>query len=44
MYKRQAYEVTRDMALQDVEIETPLEKMNAKMIDGKKLVLSLIHI
>ena len=33
-----AYEVTRDMALQDVEIETPLEKMNAKMIDGKKLV------
>ena len=34
-----AYEVTRDMATQDVEIETPLEKMTAKMIDGKKLVL-----
>ena len=33
-----AYEVTRDMALQDVEIQTPLETMNAKMIDGKKLV------
>jgi uracil phosphoribosyltransferase len=33
-----AYEVTRDMAMQDVEIETPLEKMTAKMIDGKKLV------
>ena len=33
-----AYEVTRDMALQDVQIETPLETMNAKMIDGKKLV------
>ena len=33
-----AYEVTRDMATQDVEIETPLEKMQAKQIDGKKLV------
>lgn len=33
-----AYEVTRDMPLQDVEIETPLETMQAKMIDGKKLV------
>ncbi len=34
-----AYEVTRDMAMQEVEIETPLEKMTAKVIDGKKLVL-----
>ncbi|MFO1193133.1 MAG: uracil phosphoribosyltransferase [Rhodoferax sp.] len=34
-----AYEVTRDMATQEVEIETPLEKMQARMIDGKKLVL-----
>ena len=34
-----AYEVTRDMALQDVEIETPMETMMAPMIDGKKLVL-----
>ena len=34
-----AYEVTRDMAMQDVVIETPLETMTAKMIDGKKLVL-----
>ncbi|MHB8951004.1 MAG: uracil phosphoribosyltransferase [Rhodoferax sp.] len=34
-----AYEVTRDMAMQDIEIETPLEKMTAKVIDGKKLVL-----
>jgi uracil phosphoribosyltransferase len=33
-----AYEVCRDMAMQDVEIETPLETMTAKMIDGKKLV------
>ena len=33
-----AYEVTRDMPLQDVQIETPLETMTGKMIDGKKLV------
>ncbi len=33
-----AYEVCRDMALQDIEIETPLERMTAKVIDGKKLV------
>lgn len=32
------YEVTRDMPMHDVEIETPLETMQAKMIDGKKLV------
>jgi len=34
-----AYEVTRDMPLQDIEIETPLEPMTGKVIDGKKLVL-----
>src|SRR3954465_12674701 len=33
-----AYEVTRDMAMQEVEIETPLEKTKARVIDGKKLV------
>jgi uracil phosphoribosyltransferase len=33
------YEVTRDMPTQEVEIETPLETMTGKMIDGKKLVL-----
>ena len=33
-----AYEVTRDMPMQTVEIETPLETMQAKVIDGKKLV------
>ena len=33
-----AYEVTRDMPMQDVEIETPLETMTSKVIDGKKLV------
>ncbi|CAN5685452.1 uracil phosphoribosyltransferase [soil metagenome] len=34
-----AYEVTRDMPMQEVEIETPLETMTTKVIDGKKLVL-----
>ena len=34
-----AYEITRDMPLQDIEIETPMEAMNGKVIDGKKLVL-----
>ena len=33
-----AYEVTRDMPMQEIEIETPLETMQAKVIDGKKLV------
>ena len=33
-----AYEVTRDTPMQAVEIETPLEPMRAKLIDGKKLV------
>jgi uracil phosphoribosyltransferase len=32
------YEVTRDMPMQEVEIETPLEKMKTRVIDGKKLV------
>ncbi len=34
-----AYEITRDMPLQDLEIETPMEKMTGKVIDGKKQVL-----
>ena len=33
-----AYEVTRDMPMQEIEIETPLEKTTSKVIDGKKLV------
>ncbi len=33
-----AYEVTRDMPLQEIEIETPLETTTGKVIDGKKLV------
>jgi uracil phosphoribosyltransferase len=34
-----AYEVTRDMPLESVPIETPLASMNAPVISGKKLVL-----
>ena len=33
-----AYEVTRDMPMTDVEVETPLEITTGKVIDGKKLV------
>ena len=33
-----AYEVTRDMPMQLVDIETPLEPMKSPMIDGKKTV------
>ena len=34
-----AYEVTRDMPVQKVPIETPLTTMHAPMLAGKKLVL-----
>ena len=30
-----AYEVTRDLELQDVDIETPVTKMTAKRLAGK---------
>lgn len=33
------YELTRDLPLTDVEIETPIKKMTAKMITGKKLAV-----
>ena len=33
------YEITRDLPTEDVEIETPLCKMTAKMISGKKLAV-----
>lgn len=33
-----AYEVTRDMPMQEVEIETPLTTMRSRVIDGKKIV------
>jgi uracil phosphoribosyltransferase len=37
-----AYEVTRDMPTQLIEIETPLETMQAPVIDGKKTVFVVI--
>jgi len=33
------YEVTKDLKLEDVEIETPLERMTARKVGGKKLTL-----
>ena len=33
------YEVTKDLKLEDVEIETPLERMKARKVGGKKLTL-----
>ena len=33
------YEVTRDFPLTDIEIETPIQKMTAKRIEGKKLAI-----
>jgi uracil phosphoribosyltransferase len=37
-----AYEVTRELPMTTKRIETPLEAMDAPMIDGKKLVLAPI--
>jgi len=37
-----AYELTREMPMQEIEIETPLEKMTSRVIDGKKIVLASI--
>ena len=34
-----AYELTRDLPTEDIEIETPLCKMTAKRISGKKLAI-----
>ena len=34
-----AYEVTRDLPLEDVEVQTPLEKTTTRRIRGKKLVV-----
>ena len=33
------YEVTRDLPLEDVEIETPICKMTAKKVSGRKLAI-----
>lgn len=37
-----AYEITRDMPMQEIQIETPLETMTSRVIDGKKIVLASI--
>jgi uracil phosphoribosyltransferase len=37
-----AYEVTRDMPTQMVQVETPLERTQGPMIDGKKTVFVVI--
>lgn len=37
--KLMGYEVTRDFALDDVEIETPMARMTAKKISGKKVAV-----
>ena len=34
-----AYELTRDMPTEEVDVETPLETMRGRRIDGKKTVL-----
>ena len=33
------YEITRDLPLENVTIETPLTRMTAKMVSGKKLAI-----
>src|SRR5690349_2331871 len=33
------YEVTKDLPMENVEIDTPLERMKAKRVSGKKLTL-----
>jgi uracil phosphoribosyltransferase len=33
------YEITRDLPLENVEIETPMKKMTARVISGKKLAI-----
>ena len=37
-----AYEVTRDLITHEVPIETPMTRMNAPMLDGKKIVIGSI--
>src|SRR3954467_12834523 len=37
-----AYEVTRDLELEMIDIETPMEAMKAPVLAGKKLVLAPI--
>jgi len=37
-----AYEVLRDIPVQEIDVETPLERTTGKVIDGKKLVFASI--
>ena len=37
-----AYEVTRDMPTHEIEIETPLEKMQSRVIDGVSISISCV--
>ena len=39
IYMLMGYEVTRDLPLEDIEIETPIQKMTAKVISGKKVAI-----
>lgn len=34
-----AYEITRDLPMREIDIETPLESMRSRVVDGKKMVL-----
>ena len=34
-----AFEITRDMALEEIEIETPVSKTKSKVFSGKKIGL-----
>ena len=38
------YEVTRNLDLTTTRIQTPMMEMESPILEGKKLVLSLIHI
>ena len=39
-----AFEITRDLPLEEVEIETPVSKAKVKMLSGKKLGLSQFYV
>ena len=38
------YEVSRDLPLEDAEIETPITKTTQKQLTGKKLVIVLFYV
>ena len=37
------YEVTRDLKLEDVEVETPIQKMMAPQLAGKLVLISILR-